>query len=77
MATRNSSLRGPYFLAVHSFIDRILWSPRSQIQHAYPFIVFVTDFITQKQRALLAGAGAIVRELKPLNWHCEAVDFQS
>jgi alpha-N-acetylglucosamine transferase len=72
MATRNPSLKDPYFLAIHSLIHRILWSPRSRTQNNYPFIVFVADFVTPEQRALLSGAGAIVRELKPIPWHCDS-----
>lgn len=68
MATRNPSLKDPYFLAIHSLIYRILWSPRSQTAK-YPFIVFVAAHVTSEQRALLAGAGAVVRELAPLEWN--------
>ncbi|KAH7064381.1 nucleotide-diphospho-sugar transferase [Paraphoma chrysanthemicola] len=72
MATRNPSVKDPYFLAIHSLIHRVLWSPRSCTQKNYPFIVFVADFVTPEQRALLTGAGAVVRELKPLPWHCDS-----
>ncbi|KAF1840350.1 glycosyltransferase family 8 protein, partial [Cucurbitaria berberidis CBS 394.84] len=68
MATRNPSLKDPYFLAIHSLIYRILWSPQSHTAH-YPLVVFVADFVTAEQRALLTGAGAIVRELAPLEWN--------
>ncbi|KAH7392304.1 nucleotide-diphospho-sugar transferase [Phaeosphaeria sp. MPI-PUGE-AT-0046c] len=76
MATRNPSIKDPYFLAIQSLIHRILWSPLTRTQKPYPFIVFVADFVTQEQRTLLAGAGAIVRELKPLQWHCDAEGVQ-
>lgn len=76
MATRNPSTKDPYFLAIHSLIHRILWSPRSRTQKKYPFIVFVANFVTQEQRTLLAGAGAIVRELAPLGWECDAPNVQ-
>jgi inositol 3-alpha-galactosyltransferase len=76
MATRNPSLQDPYFLAIHSLIYRILWSPRSRTRRSFPFIVFVADFVTQEQRALLSAAGAVVRELKPLEWHCDANGIQ-
>jgi inositol 3-alpha-galactosyltransferase len=76
MATRNPSTKDPYFLAIQSLIHRILWSPRTRTQRNYPFIVFVADFVTHEQRTLLSGAGAIVRELKPLDWHCDAGDVQ-
>jgi inositol 3-alpha-galactosyltransferase len=72
MATRNPSLKDPYFLAIHSLIHRLLWSPRTRTQKDHPFIVFVADFVTVEQRALLTGAGAIVHELAPLEWHCDA-----
>ncbi|KAF2019514.1 glycosyltransferase family 8 protein [Aaosphaeria arxii CBS 175.79] len=68
MATRNPSIKDPYFMAIHSLIYRVLWSPRSRSE-GYPFIVFVGDFVTMEQRELLAGAGAIVRELAPLEWN--------
>ncbi|KAI2482263.1 Alpha-N-acetylglucosamine transferase [Pyrenophora tritici-repentis] len=67
LATRNPSLKDPYFLAIHSLIYRLLWSPKSGTR-TYPFIVFVADFVTPEQRALLSGAGALVRELAPLEW---------
>lgn len=67
MATRNPSLRDPYYMAIHSLIYRLLWSPRSRTTQ-YPFIVYVADFVPQEQRDLLAGAGAVVRELAPLEW---------
>jgi inositol 3-alpha-galactosyltransferase len=76
MATRNPSLRDPYFLAIHSLIHRILWAPRTRTQKNYPFIVFVADFVTTEQRALLRGAGAIVRDLAPLEWYCNAPGVQ-
>jgi alpha-N-acetylglucosamine transferase len=76
MATRNPSLKDPYFLAIHSLIHRILWSPRTRTQKKYPFIVFVAEFVTPEQRALLAGAGAVVRELSPLEWHCDSSGVQ-
>ncbi|KAF2821633.1 nucleotide-diphospho-sugar transferase [Ophiobolus disseminans] len=77
MASRNPSPKDPYFLAIHSVIHRILWSPRTRTQKNIPFIVFVADFVTQEQRALFAGAGAVVRELKPLDYHCDSTNFQS
>ncbi|UPX10448.1 uncharacterized protein EKO05_0001109 [Ascochyta rabiei] len=68
MASRNPSIKDPYYLAIHSLIYRILWSPRSKTSK-HPFIVFVGDFVSPSQRRLLAGAGAIVRELAPLPWN--------
>jgi hypothetical protein len=76
MATRNPSLKDPYFLAIHSLIHRVLWSPHTRTQKNYPFIVFVADFVTPEQRALLSGAGAIVRELAPQEWHCDSSGVQ-
>lgn len=67
MATRNPSIHDPYFLAIHSLIHRVLWSPRSRTSK-YPFVVFVSDYVTEEQRTLLSGAGAIVRELAPVIW---------
>jgi hypothetical protein len=67
MASRNPSIKDPYFLAIHSLIYRVLWSPRSRTA-THPFVVFVSTFATQEQRELLAGAGAVVRDLSPLNW---------
>jgi alpha-N-acetylglucosamine transferase len=68
MATRNPSFKDPYFMAIHSLVYRVLWSPRSRTEK-YPFIVFVADFVTHEQRQLLTGAGAVVRELAPLKWN--------
>ncbi|KAF2272785.1 nucleotide-diphospho-sugar transferase [Westerdykella ornata] len=70
MATRNPSTKDPYYLAIHSVLYRILYSPRSRTEQ-YPFIVYVADFVTEEQRTLLRGAGAIVRELEPLPWSCD------
>ncbi|OSS50810.1 hypothetical protein B5807_04572 [Epicoccum nigrum] len=67
-ASHNPSIEDPYYLAIHSLIYRILWSPRSKTSK-YPFVVFVAEFVPQEQRDLLAGAGAIVRELAPLPWN--------
>ncbi|KAF2625829.1 glycosyltransferase family 8 protein [Macroventuria anomochaeta] len=67
-ASRNPSIEDPYFLAINSLIYRILWSPRSKTSK-HPFVVFVGDFVSSQQRLLLAGAGAIVRELAPLPWN--------
>lgn len=68
MATRNPSLKDPYYMAIHSLIYRVLWSPRSRTEK-YPMVVFVGEFVTPQQRQLLSGAGAIVRELSPLEWN--------
>ncbi|KAJ4359176.1 hypothetical protein N0V95_002428 [Ascochyta clinopodiicola] len=68
MASRNPSIEDPYYLAIHSLIYRILWSPRSKTSK-HPFIVFVGDFVSPAQRRLLTGAGALVRELAPLPWN--------
>ena len=66
--SRNPSIEDPYYLAIHSLIYRILWSQRSKTSH-HPFVVFVGDFVSSQQRALLWGAGALVRELAPLPWN--------
>jgi alpha-N-acetylglucosamine transferase len=75
LATRNPSLKDPYFLAIHSLIYRILWSSRTRSQ-SYPLIVFVAEHVSDEQRALLAGAGALVRELAPLQWECNVSGVQ-
>ncbi|KAF2707313.1 glycosyltransferase family 8 protein [Pleomassaria siparia CBS 279.74] len=76
MATRNPSLRDPYFMAIHSLIYRVLWSSRSRTEQ-YPFVVFVAEFVPLEQRQLLAGAGAVVRELAPLEWNPNVEGVQS
>lgn len=55
-------------MAVQSLIYRVLWRPVSKTDK-YPFIAFVAEHVTPEQRQLLAGAGAIVRELKGLDWN--------
>lgn len=67
-ASRNPSIEDPYYLAIHSLVYRILWSSRSKTSK-YPFVVFVGDWVSSEQRHLLAGAGAIIRELAPLPWN--------
>lgn len=76
MATRSPSLKDPYYLAIHSLIHRLLWNPRSRTEK-YAVIVYVADFVTPEQRQLLAGAGAIVRELAPLEWNPNVEGIQS
>ncbi|KAG9193557.1 hypothetical protein G6011_03592 [Alternaria panax] len=76
LATRNPSLKDPYFLAIHSLIHRILWSPPTRSQK-HPLIVFVAEDVTNNQRALLTGAGAIVRELASLQWECNVSRMQN
>ena len=55
-------------MAIQSLIYRVLWSPRSRTA-AFPFVVFVANFVTPEQREVLSGAGAVVRELAPLEWN--------
>ncbi|TGO85482.1 hypothetical protein BPOR_0392g00070 [Botrytis porri] len=74
MNTHNPSIRDPYFMAVQSLINRVLWRSSSKT-HSYPFITFVASYVTQEQRQLLAGAGAIVRELGPLDWNPSRKDL--
>lgn len=76
MVTRNPSLKDPYYLAIHSLIYRVLYSQRSRTQK-YPFIVFVASHVTEEQRQLLAGAGAVVRELDPVEWPGDGEGFQA
>jgi inositol 3-alpha-galactosyltransferase len=75
LATRNPSLKDPYFLAIHSLIYRLLWSSRARSEK-HPFVVFVAEHVTDEQRALLTGAGALVRELAPLEWKCDVPGVQ-
>lgn len=75
LATRNPSLKDPYFLAIHSLIYRLLWSPRTRSSQ-HPFVVFVAESVTEEQRALLTGVGALVRELSPLHWEPNVLGVQ-
>lgn len=75
MATHNPSLKDPYYLAIHSLIYRLLWAQRSKTEK-YPLVVFVAPFVTADQRALLSGAGALVRELDLVHWDSEAPNMQ-
>lgn len=77
MATHNPSPNDPYFLAILSLTYRLLYSPRTRTQKPYPFVVFVAEFVTQQQRDILTGAGAVVRQLSPLEYpHCDAPGYQ-
>jgi len=67
LSTRNGSLQEPYFLAVQSLVYRMLWSPLTSSKD-FPFTVFVTPFVAQAQRDVLAGSGAIIRELHIMEW---------
>lgn len=67
LCTRNASIHDPYFSATLNLIYRNLWSPISASKFR-PFTVFVAPFITQEQRDILSGAGAIVQELDLLPW---------
>lgn len=69
-ATRNSSMRDPYFLATQQLIYRTLWHPVSRTRR-HPFTVFVAPFISQEQRESFAAAGAIVRQLDLVPWNPE------
>lgn len=72
MATHNPSLKDPYYLAIHSLIYRLLWAQKSKTAK-YPLIVFVAPFVTPEQRSLLAGAGAIIRDLDLVEWKVDGV----
>jgi inositol 3-alpha-galactosyltransferase len=76
MATRNPSIKDPYYLAIHSLIYRLLWSHKSRSER-YAFVVYVANFVTPEQRQLLSGAGAIVRELEMLEWNPQVAGIQS
>ena len=67
LCTRNGSLQDPYFAASLNLVYRNLWSPTiaSKIRS---FTVFVAPFVTQEQRDILAGAGAVIQELPLVLW---------
>lgn len=69
MSTRNPSIKDPYFISILAVIHRLLWAPQSRTEK-YPVIAYVGEWVTQEQRDILAGTGAIVRVLKPLPWKC-------
>ncbi|KAF2208576.1 glycosyltransferase family 8 protein [Cercospora zeae-maydis SCOH1-5] len=68
ITTPGGSLNDPYFLAAQQLIYRVLWDMRSGTAQ-FPFTAFVAPHITEEQRSVLAAAGAIVRELDPIEWH--------
>ncbi|KAF2447806.1 glycosyltransferase family 8 protein [Karstenula rhodostoma CBS 690.94] len=76
MATNNPSIKDPYYMAIHSLIYRLLWSPKSRSEK-YAFVVYVANYVTPEQRELLAGAGAVVRELEMLEWDPQVEGIQS
>jgi alpha-N-acetylglucosamine transferase len=76
LASRNPSLKDPYYMAIQSVLYRVLWSQRSRTQK-YPFVVFVGEWVTAEQRELLSGAGAVVRELASVDWACDKPGVQS
>jgi inositol 3-alpha-galactosyltransferase len=63
----NASVHDPYFAATLNLVYRNLWSPTSASK-SRPFTVFVAPFVSQEQRDIFAGAGAIVQELALLPW---------
>lgn len=67
LSTRNASVQDPYFAAAQSLVYRMLWDPKIASKD-YPFTVFVTPFVAQQQRDVLAGAGANVHELELVDW---------
>ncbi|KAF2124134.1 glycosyltransferase family 8 protein, partial [Dothidotthia symphoricarpi CBS 119687] len=67
LSGHNPSLKDPFYLATHNVVHRVLWAQRSKTTK-YPFVVFVAHYVSQEQRDLLSGAGALVRELAPLDW---------
>ncbi|KAL5411312.1 hypothetical protein PMIN03_004909 [Paraphaeosphaeria minitans] len=75
MGTNNPSIKDPYYIAIHSLIYRLLWSPKSRSIN-YAFVVYVANYVTPEQRELFAGAGAIVRELEMLEWDPQAEGIQ-
>lgn len=67
LCTRNGSMDDPYFAATLNLVYRNLWSP-TIASKSRPFTVFVAPFITQEQRDVLAGAGAVIQELPLVPW---------
>jgi inositol 3-alpha-galactosyltransferase len=63
----NSSVHDPYFAATLNLVYRNLWSPTISSK-SRPFTVFVAPFVTQEQRDILAGAGAVIHELDLVPW---------
>lgn len=64
LATPGGSLRDPYFLSALQLAYRLLWDPRTKSKHT--FTVFVAPHITDQQRDMLSAAGALVRQLEPI-----------
>lgn len=61
MCTREPDERDPFFAAAQQLLWRILWSPwRSK----YPMLIFVCPSTPKYQRSILAGQGAIVKEIE-------------
>ncbi|CZT14958.1 uncharacterized protein RCC_00883 [Ramularia collo-cygni] len=70
LATPGGSLREPYFLAALQLAYRLLWDPRTKSENT--FTVFVAPHITDQQRDILSAAGALVRQLDPIDTPAEA-----
>lgn len=58
--SRTPSPRDPYFQAAQQIIWRLLWS---SYRSKHPVVVFVCPFIPQENRRILAGQGAVVKEI--------------
>ncbi|KAI9717935.1 MAG: hypothetical protein M1828_007027 [Chrysothrix sp. TS-e1954] len=65
--TRNPSLSDAYFASALQLTYRMLWDLQSRTK-AYPLTIFVSPSVSALQRSILAGAGALVRELPLLYW---------
>lgn len=61
-ATRNGTLKDPYFLTAQQIVYRLLWDEK--IKTDKPVVVFVPPFVPQEQRDYFTAAGAIVREVE-------------
>jgi inositol 3-alpha-galactosyltransferase len=75
--TPNSSIHDPYFAATLNLVYRNLWSPTIATKRSRPFTVFVAPFVTQEQRDVLAGAGAVIIEIPLVHWEPNVVGVLS
>lgn len=60
-ATRNGTMKDPYFLSALQIVYRLLWD--KDIKGTRPVVVFVPPFVPAEQRAYFAAVGAMVREV--------------
>lgn len=62
--TKVEDSREASFVATQSLIWRMLWT---EWHSKYPFVVFVCPSVSKRQRSILQGQGAIVKELPVLH----------